>query len=406
MDTIKDKVKEQLKLIRRGTVEIISEEELAKKIEWSLQNKQPLIIKAGFDPTAPDLHLGHTVLLRKMRHFQRLGHEVFFIIGDFTGRIGDPTGKTEKRKPLSEKEIQENAKTYKEQVFKILDPDKTRIVFNNEWLGKLRSEDLVRLASRVSVAQLLARADFRERYVQGKDISMNEFLYPLLQAYDSVELKADVELGGTDQKFNLLMGRDLQKDFHQEPQAVILMPLLEGLDGIQKMSKSLGNAIGILEEPKEMFGKIMAVSDELMHRYYELLTEVDVVKVKSEIKNGKNPKLTKEELAFQITKDFHGEAKAKDAQSEFQKVFQQKRAPADIPLFTIHPDANGKVDITKLLFDSSLAVSMNEARRLLQQGSIKLNHSSRIQERFVSLNDSDILQVGPRKFLRIKKVRT
>ncbi len=395
-------VQEQLDIIRRGTVEIISEAELAKKIERSLQVKKPLVIKAGFDPTAPDLHLGHTVLLRKMRDFQCLGHEVFFIVGDFTGRIGDPTGKTEKRKPLSEEEIQKNVRTYKDQIFKVLDSEKTKLVFNSRWLGKLKSEDFVLLMSRVSVAQLLARADFRERYLDGRDVSLNEFLYPLLQAYDSVELKADVELGGTDQKFNLLMGRDLQRDFQQEPQVVILTPLLEGLDGVQKMSKSLDNAIGILEEPKEMFGKLMAISDELMLRYYDSLTEISVEKVKSEIKNGKNPKLAKEEFAFLITKDFHDEAKAKEAQLEFQKVFQQKGAPADVPLFAIHPGADGKVDVTKLLFDSGLASSMTEARRLLEQGSVKLNHSSKIQERFVHLNNNDILQVGPRKFIKIK----
>ncbi|MBI1975954.1 MAG: tyrosine--tRNA ligase [Candidatus Omnitrophica bacterium] len=397
------RIKEQLDLIRRGTVEIISETELAKKIERSLQTEKPLVIKAGFDPSAPDLHLGHTVLLRKMLHFQQLGHEVFFIIGDFTGRIGDPTGKTEKRKPLGEEEIQKNTKTYKEQVFKILDPTKTKVVFNGKWLGKLRSEDFMILASRVTFAQLSARADFKERIARKEDVSLNELLYPLLQAYDSVELKADVELGGTDQKFNLLMGRDLQKDFHQEPQAIVLMPLLEGLDGVQKMSKSLGNSIGIQEEPKEMFGKIMSISDDLMLRYYELLTNVDVEKVKSEIKSGKNPKLIKEELAFSITKDFHGEAKANVAKAEFQKVFQQKGAPADIPVFTIQPNADGKVDILKFLLDTGLVSSMAEARRLLQQGSIKLNHSSKIQERFFILNEGDILQAGPRKFIKIKR---
>ncbi len=404
-------VQEQLDVIRRGTVEIISEGELAKKIERSLQTKIPLRIKAGFDPSAPDLHLGHTVLLRKMLHFQQLGHEIFFIVGDFTGCIGDPTGKTEKRRSLSEEEVQKNARTYKEQVFKILDPVKTRVVFNREWLGKLKSEEFMILASHVTFAQLLARADFKERVARKEDVGLNELLYPLLQAYDSVELKADVELGGTDQKFNLLMGRDLQEDFHQEPQAIVLMPLLEGLDGVQKMSKSLGNAIGIREEPKEMFGKIMSISDELMLRYYELLTEINVEKVKSEIKNGKNPKLAKEELAFLITKDFHGQTQAQKVREEFRNVFQKGEVPEGIPTLQAQPNQEGKVDLLKFLVDYQVISSMAEARRLLNQGSIRLNcslkvkkagqESIKIQDRYTTLRNGDILQIGSRKFVRI-----
>lgn len=399
-------VQEQLDVIRRGTVEIISEAELAKKIECSLQTKKPLVIKAGFDPSAPDLHLGHTILLRKLRDFHRLGHEINFLIGDFTALIGDPSGQKKTRPILTHEQIAANTATYLRQVEKILGEQDHRIQirYNSKWFSSMKLElALVELASKYTVAQLIERDDFSKRYKENRPITMSEMFYPLMQGYDSVALRADVELGGTDQKFNLLVGREFQKTTTppQEPQVVITLPLLEGTDGVNKMSKSLGNAIGIQEDSNEMFGKLMAISDEVMLRYYELLTDVDVVKVKSEIKNGKNPKLAKEELAFSITKDFHSEAKAREALAEFQKVFQQKGAPADVPLFAIHPGADGKVDVIKLLFDSALASSMTEARRLLEQGSVKLNHSSRIQQRFVHLNENDILQVGPRKFVKI-----
>lgn len=305
----------QLQIIKRGTVEIISENELVSKLEKGKQ----LVVKAGFDPSAPDIHLGHTVLLRKMRHFQDLGHKVVFLIGDFTGMIGDPTGRSEIRKRLTEKEVKENAQTYKKQVFKILDAKKTQIFFNSKWLNPLSLKDALELASHSTVSQLLARADFNERYKSGKDISLLEFMYPLLQAYDSVELKADVELGGLDQKFNLLMGRELQKDYGQEQQVIIMMPLLIGLDGTQKMSKSFGNHIGINEAPEEMFGKLMSVSDELMIQYYELLTDADLNEIKK-----LHPMEAKKRLAAETVSQYHGDKLADAACKDFENKFQKK----------------------------------------------------------------------------------
>jgi len=338
------KPEKQFEIIKRGSVEIIVEAELLRKLKKSFEEKRPLRIKAGFDPTAPDIHLGHTVLLEKMRQFQELGHEVIFLIGDFTGMIGDPSGKSEMRKPLTREEVLENAKTYKEQIFKILDPNNTRIVFNSEWMSALTAEEMIRLAGRYTVARMLERDDFKERFVSQNPISIHEFLYPLIQGYDSVVLKADVELGGTDQKFNLIVGRELQREYSQEPQSLILMPLLEGLDGIKKMSKSLGNYIGITELSKEIFGKIMSINDELMLRYYELLSHISVEELnalKEGMKIGKiHPKKVKENLALEIVERYWGKDEASKAKGEFERVFKEKGLPNEIPIVEIKWDGN------------------------------------------------------------------
>lgn len=354
-------IKKQLAVIKRGTVEIISEKELISKLEKG----RPLVIKTGFDPSAPDIHLGHTVLLRKLRHFQDLGHKAIFLIGDFTGMIGDPTGRSEIRKRLTEKEVKENARTYKKQVFKILDEKKTQIVFNSKWLQLMGMKDALELASHSTVSQLLARADFNERYKSGKDISLLEFMYPLLQAYDSVYLKADVELGGTDQKFNLLLGRKLQKDYGQEQQVIIMMPLLLGLDGVQKMSKSFGNHIGIDEAPEEMFGKLMSVSDELMNQYYELLTDEDLGEVKK-----LHPMEAKKNLARIIVNEYHGKKKANLAQKDFENKFQKKDPFKELKLETKPFKEKALRDF---LVSEELCSSKNEYRRLVEQGAVEVN---------------------------------
>jgi tyrosyl-tRNA synthetase len=318
------KPEKQLETIKRGAVEVIQEDELLKKLKRSYKEKTPLKVKAGFDPTAPDIHLGHTVLVEKMRQFQDLGHEVIFLIGDFTGLIGDPSGKSEMRPPLTPEEVKKNARTYKEQIFKILDPEKTRIVFNSKWLSKLTPPEMIRLMSLYTVARMLEREDFKTRYESGNPISIHEFFYPLVQGYDSVAIEADVELGGTDQKFNLLVGRTLQKEYGQEPQCLVLMPLLEGLDGVKKMSKSLGNYIGITEPPGEIFGKIMSTSDELMLRYYELLSHIStesLEQLKSKVKSGKvNPKHAKEDLGFEIVKRYSTSSRMCSGKSSFQRI--------------------------------------------------------------------------------------
>ena len=322
-------VEEQIELIERGVVDCISREELRKKLERSIATGKPLKIKAGFDPTAPDLHLGHTVLLQKLKHFQDLGHQVVFLIGDFTGLIGDPTGKSETRKPLTREDIARNAETYKEQVFKILDPEKTEVAFNSEWLGKLDSFEMIRLASELTVARMLEREDFRNRFDSGKPISIHEFLYPLIQGYDSVAMEADVELGGTDQLFNLLMGRDMQRSRGQEPQIVLTLPLLEGLDGVNKMSKSLGNYIGITELPNDIYGKAMSISDDLMFRYFELLSDLsteEINKLKSDMEQGElHPKQVKQQLARELTTRFHSPQAASLAEQNFDNVFSGSR---------------------------------------------------------------------------------
>ncbi|ADR18222.1 tyrosine--tRNA ligase [Calditerrivibrio nitroreducens] len=395
-------VEEQIRVIKRGTEEIISEEELKQKLEYSIRNNIPLRVKAGFDPTAPDLHLGHTVLIQKMKHFQDLGHHVIFLIGDFTGLIGDPTGKSETRKALTIEEVLKNAETYKEQVFKILDPAKTEIAFNSHWMGKMTSYDMIKLASSYTVARMLERDDFAKRYSSGKPISIHEFLYPLVQGYDSVALKSDVELGGTDQKFNLLVGRDLQRMNGQNPQIALTVPILEGLDGVQKMSKSLGNYVGITEKPTDMFGKIMSISDQLMFRYYLLLSDKsleEVERIKNGVESGKiHPMDAKKDLAEEIVKRFHGYVEAKRAREWFEQVFTKKEIPDDIKLFEGKSDEK-LIDIIKKL---GFAPSNSEVRRLATAGAITIN-GEKIENVDLSLGAGEfILKVGKRNFAKLK----
>ena len=384
-------INKQLEIIKRGAVDIISEEELRKKLEQSIKTKKPLKIKAGFDPTAPDIHLGHTVLLRKLRQFQELGHEVYFLIGDFTGQIGDPTGRSEIRKQLTREEVENNALTYKRQVAKILDIHKLKVVFNSKWFEKMPVVEMLKLTTHASVSQMLAREDFKKRFSKGENISILEFLYPLMQGYDSVVLEADIELGGTDQIFNLLFGRQLQKDLGQASQVVITMPLLEGTDGVQKMSKSYGNYIGINESPKDIFGKIMSISDELMLKYFELLTDRDV----SEIKKT-HPKEAKGKLAENIIAQYYSNKDAEIAKAEFERVFSKKELPQDIPEYKI----DGKQTILTILLKSGLVKSGNEARRLLKQGAVFLD-DKKIEEENFTPSQSGSLKVGSRRFLRL-----
>lgn len=395
----------QLETIRRGAAEVIMEEELLGKLEKSYKQNRPLRVKAGFDPTAPDIHLGHTVLVEKMRQFQELGHQVIFLIGDFTGLIGDPSGKSEMRKPLTPAEVEENARTYKEQIFKILSPEKTRIEFNSKWLNRLTPAEMVSLMSRYTVARMLEREDFKNRYEKGNPISIHEFFYPLIQGYDSVAIQADVELGGTDQKFNLLVGRTLQKEYGQEPQCLVLMPLLEGTDGVKKMSKSLGNYIGIVEPPGEMFGKIMSISDDLMLRYYELLSHIPteaLQKLKADIKRGElNPKHVKEDLAFEIVKRYWGNTEALKARKEFEQVFKEKQLPSDIPEVMFRwPEP--QYWVAGLLKDNELADSTSVAMRLIRQGGVKVD-GEKVTDPKATLPPGDyLIQVGKRKFIKIK----
>jgi len=368
--------KEQLEIIKRGASEIIVEEDLLKKLEKSGSEGKPLRVKAGFDPTAPDIHLGHTVLLNKMRQFQELGHEVIFLIGDFTGMIGDPTGKSETRKHLTKEEVAENAKTYQAQIYKILDPVKTKIAFNSDWMSKMTAEDVIQLAAKHTVARMLEREDFKKRYQAELPISIHEFLYPLIQGYDSVMLKADVELGGTDQKFNLLVGRELQKEYGQEPQSLVLMPLLEGLDGVNKMSKSLGNYIGINEPANEIFGKVMSVSDLLMLRYYELVSAVplsELETIKKDIATGAlHPMEAKKRLASELVVRFCGADEGTKARAEFEKVFSRKDMPDDIAVMEVPWDGD-KMKLAKVISATSTVSSSSEARRLIKAGAIEVD---------------------------------
>jgi len=384
-------IDKQLEIIKRGVVEIISEEELRRKLAQSIKLKRPLKIKAGFDPTAPDLHLGHTVLLRKLRQFQDLGHEVYFLIGDFTGQIGDPSGRSEIRKQLTKQEVAKNAQTYKKQVAKILDLRKLKIVFNSKWFNKMTGVDILKLTTQATVSQMLARDDFKKRYTGGENISILEFIYPLMQGYDSVMLKADIELGGTDQIFNLLVGREFQKDAHQPQQVVMTMPLLEGTDGVQKMSKSYGNYIGINEPAKEMFGKIMSIADELMLKYYELLTDEDLNKIKQ-----MHPRDAKINLAKLIIRQYHCAESAEKEAEEFTRVFSQKEIPADMPKFK----TDGKKDILAILIESKLVASGNEARRLIKQGAVSFNNVKIENDDFIPLQPG-ILKAGSRRFLQL-----
>jgi len=387
-------INKQIEIIRRGAVEIISEEELRTKLQESVRTKRPLNIKAGFDPTSPDIHLGHTVLLRKLRQFQDLGHKVIFVIGDFTARIGDPSGRQETRKQLNIEEVLANANTYKSQAAKILDVDKMQIAFNSEWFDKMSVLDILKLTTHATVAQMLARSDFKKRLSKGEDISLLEFMYPLLQGYDSVKLEADIELGGTDQIFNLLVGRDIQKDFGQAQQVVITMPLLEGTDGIQKMSKSYANFIAINENPNEMFGKIMSISDEMMLKFYTLLTDEDLEAVRK-----KHPKEAKLSLAENIVRQYHGRDLAEKARQEFEQVFSKRELPKDIPVYKLKKQRSSIIDI---LLDSGLTESKNEARRLIQQGGVSFD-GERLDKEDIIVDKEGILKVGKRRFLKLIK---
>jgi tyrosyl-tRNA synthetase len=382
---------ELLKKISRGTAEIIALDELARRLEQSQKKRRKLRIKAGFDPTAPDIHLGHVVLLRKLRDFQDMGHEILFLIGDFTAQIGDPTGRDKLRPKMDPRQVAQNARTYKAQVFKILDPKKTKIVFNSVWLSKLNAREVLGLSQYTTVAQMLARSDFKKRFEEQKEISILEFLYPLLQGYDSVHLKADVELGGTDQKFNLLMGRQLQEAFAQRPQVVIMTPLLEGTDGVQKMSKSLGNYIGITESPGDIFGKVMSVSDELMFRYYELLTDFDLEKVKR-----LHPREAKLDLAQAIVEQFHSRAKSLNARQDFIQTFSRKETPAEIRQYVFADLDESLLDV---LLKNKLVTSRNEGRRLLAQGAVSCDNQTVEAENW-RLREG-VLKVGKRRFLRL-----
>ena len=398
-------VAEQMAVIKRGTVEILIEKELEEKLAKALASGSPLKIKAGFDPTAPDLHLGHTVLIHKLRQFQQLGHEVNFLIGDFTGMIGDPTGKSETRKVLTREDVLRNAETYKEQVFKILDPEKTKVVFNSDWLNKLDAGGMIGLASKYTVARMLERDDFHKRFTSQQPISIHEFLYPLIQGYDSVALKSDVELGGTDQKFNLLMGRELQREWGQPPQCILTMPLLEGLDGINKMSKSLGNYIGINEPADEIFGKVMSISDELMLRYYELLSDMplpELEKLKAGLKDGTvHPMEAKKTLGSEIVGRFHGSAAGNEAVENFVKRFRDNEIPEDMPQVTFCL-SDGPVLLARALTEAGLTKSNGEGRRAIDQGGVKLN-SDKVSDTNLELAAAGeyIVQIGKRRFARI-----
>lgn len=398
-------VEEQFEYLKKGCVEIIQENELKAKLSRSIKEKKPLRVKTGFDPTAPDIHIGHTVLIRKMKHFQDMGHDVIFLIGDFTGLIGDPSGQSVTRPPMTREQIKKNAETYKTQIFKILDPEKTIIDFNSRWLGKLTSFEIINLMAKYTVARILERDDFSNRLKNGKPISSHELLYPLMQAYDSVALEGDVELGGTDQKFNLLVGRDIQREYNQEPQIVMTMPLLEGIDGVEKMSKSLNNYIGITESPNEIFGKVMSISDPLMFRYYELLTDVSASRVsqwQKDIQNNTiNPRDLKARLAKMIVHDFWSEDDAEKAAQEFDRIFKKKEQPEDMQKIELKSSAKPLID---LLIEHNILPSRGEAKRLIRQGGVYLD-GQRVEDIGQILNfeskDQIILKVGKRKFFKL-----
>ena len=394
-------LQDSLDLLTRGTEDVIKLEELEKK----LKKGKPLHVKAGFDPTAPDLHLGHTVLINKMAQFQQLGHDVTFLIGDFTGMIGDPTGKNVTRKILTREEVNENAQTYKEQIFKILDKEKTKVAFNSEWMTKLGSGGMIDLASRYTVARMLERDDFSKRFGSQQPIAIHEFMYPLVQGYDSVAMKADVELGGTDQTFNLLMGRSLQSQFGQEQQVVITMPLLEGLDGVQKMSKSLGNYIGIEDAPSDMFGKIMSISDELMWRYFDLLSfksNAEIEKMKQEMQDGRNPRDIKFILGVEIVERFHGNQSAQEALQAFKNQFQKGAIPDDIPELEITAE-NGEIGLPLLLKEAGLCASTSDAMRMIKQNAVSINGEKVTDSKQqIQSGTQAVFQVGKRKFAKIE----
>lgn len=396
-----DADREALAHILRGAEEIIQEDELRAKLRRGI----PLRVKAGFDPTAPDLHLGHTVLINKLRQFQELGHHAMFLIGDFTGLIGDPSGRNVTRRPLTPEELQANAQTYKDQVFRILDPDKTEICFNSAWCEKLGAAGMVRLAGRYTVARMLEREDFKTRFAGNQPISVHEFLYPLVQGYDSVAMRADVELGGTDQKFNLLVGRDLQRESGQEPQVVLTMPLLEGLDGVNKMSKSLGNYVGVTEPAKEMFGKLMSISDDLMWRYFELLSfqpMSHVLKYKHEVEAGANPRDIKFKLAAEITARFHGDVAAAKAHRDFIARFQEGATPEDVELQTVHC-GGPSMPLATLLKEAGLVTSASEGMRMIEQGAVRVDGERVADHKLrIPAGTEHLYQVGKRRFARVR----
>lgn len=395
---------EQVRQIKHGVADLINEQDLVKKIEKSIKENKPLVVKLGLDPTAPDIHLGHTVPLRKLRLFQEFGHQVVIVIGGFTARIGDPTGKSVTRPPLTKEEVLKNAETYKTQIFKVLDPEKTIVRDNSEWLESMNFADVLRLASSYTVARMMERDDFSKRFKEGRPIGVHEFMYPLMQGHDSVALHADVEFGGTDQTFNLLMGRHLQELEGQEPQVVITMPLLEGLDGIQKMSKSLGNYIGIDEEPKEMYGKAMSIPDELMMRYFMLVTDMSIEEQEDMIKRLESgelhPRDAKMQLARTIVRLYHGEEAALEAEEEFKRVFQQRAMPTDIPEYAMDAPTE-PIFVPQFCTDAGLTASNGEARRSIKAGAFKVNGEKYTEEN-LKLEDGMIIQVGKRKFVKIK----
>ena len=393
-------IEDSMQLIRRGCEEIIEEQELVQKLKKGV----PLRVKAGFDPTAPDLHLGHTVLIQKLKHFQELGHQVLFLIGDFTGMIGDPSGKSETRKSLTRAEVVQNAETYKRQIFNILDPEKTEVMFNSHWMESFTAYDFIQLSSRYTVARMLERDDFHKRFENRQAISIHEFLYPLVQGYDSIAMKADVELGGTDQKFNLLVGRTLQRQEGMQPQVILTMPILEGLDGVHKMSKSLGNYVGIEEPPGDMFGKLMSITDQLMFRYFELLSDKsleEIESLKSDIEQGrKHPKTVKEELALEITARFHSPGAAEQARENFNAVFSGHELPEDMPVLTIKSDESR--GLLEVMVRSGLCGSKGEAKRLCKQGAVSLN-GTKVQDLGAEVEDGQsVLKVGKRRFLKLE----
>ncbi len=397
---------EQLELIKNGTEEIILEQELLKKLKHAEKTGRPLNIKAGFDPTAPDLHLGHTVLINKLRTFQRLGHNILFLIGDFTAMIGDPSGKSQTRVALSREQVLENARTYKEQIFKVLDEEKTQLVFNSSWMQPLPAEDLIQLCSHYTVARMLERNDFQQRYANRQPISIHEFIYPLIQGYDSVQLKADVELGGTDQKFNLLVGRELQRDYGQEPQVIITLPILEGLDGVEKMSKSLGNYIGITDPANDMFAKLMSIPDALMLRYYRLLTELtpcELSKLEQELADGGlHPRKAKAQLAAMIVSAYHDQAAAGEAEEEFERVHRLKKLPADIEDKGVIKWDKPKIWVAHLITGVGLLKSSSEARRMIQQKAVSINQALITDINLELPSGEYTIQVGRRKFCKIQ----
>jgi len=401
-------VERQLAVIARGVAEILPEEELRRKLARSVATGRPLKVKLGLDPSAPDIHIGHTVVLQKLRQFQEFGHTVQLIIGDFTGRIGDPTGKSETRKPLTEEQVKENARTYVEQFAKVLDMDKVELHFNSKWLASLTFTDVVKLAAHVTVARMLERDDFEKRYRAGQPISLHEFFYPLMQGYDSVALRSDIELGGTDQKFNLLMGRHLQEAFGQEPQVILMMPLLEGLDGVKKMSKSLGNYIGISEPPNEMYGKAMSVPDELMVKYFELVTDLsneEIAAIREGLADGTlHPRDAKMKLAHTLVRMYHGEEAARQAEDYFRTVFQERALPDEIPVVAVERGKleDGRMWIVRLLVELGLVHSNGEGRRLIQQGGVRIDGEKVTDvDAAVTVRDGMVVQVGKRKFAKV-----